>query len=445
MPSPVDNPGAPPRPTVFISYASEDRATARRLRDTLEAAGLDVWYDESDLGGGDAWDQKIRRQIRDCDYFMPVISATTNQRREGYFRREWRLASERTIDMADDVMFLLPVTIDETPETRARVPEKFLAVQWMRAPGGEPTPALMALAQRLATGQHPPPLRPERSATRSPLPGSAPPPAGTPAPPAEGPPTMPPFPHLDATHQLGDRFKFFAEVLWWFLTAGWVLFKRAPRWARVLLTLWAISMLLAKCESGRSGDRHEPSAASAAKEAKAQKVLRAAATKAAQAAGDAEKGDTPTDMAHLGAKIAHDIAAGVKEADLVGKRLVTVPFSLGVTDANDAKFLNAVFTSLYGRLAVERAGETAILPEPLSATTDEALAGIGHRLAADFTLGAWITRNGDSATLRVRLIKTEGAAVAWTEQFPMAGADPAAIAEQIATGVLAAVPKAQGQ
>src|SRR6185295_8550987 len=106
-----------PRPSVFISYASDDRHAARALRDALLGTGLDVWYDESELGGGDAWDQKIRRQIRDCDYFMPVISATTERRKEGYFRREWRLAAERTLDMADDVLFLLPVVIDDTSET----------------------------------------------------------------------------------------------------------------------------------------------------------------------------------------------------------------------------------------------------------------------------------------------------------------------------------------
>jgi hypothetical protein len=76
------------RPSVFLSYASEDRPAARILRDALPNYGLEVWYDESELGGGDAWDQKIRRQIRDCDYFMPLVSAQTERRREGYFRRE---------------------------------------------------------------------------------------------------------------------------------------------------------------------------------------------------------------------------------------------------------------------------------------------------------------------------------------------------------------------
>src|SRR4051812_27254357 len=114
-----------PRPSVFISYASEDRIAARALRDALAATGLEVWHDENELSGGDAWDQKIRSQIRDCDYFMPMISAATEKRKEGYFRREWRLAAERTLDMADDVMFLLPVVIDATSESTARVPSKF--------------------------------------------------------------------------------------------------------------------------------------------------------------------------------------------------------------------------------------------------------------------------------------------------------------------------------
>ena len=61
----ADLPPVLPRPSIFISYASENRAAARLLRDALEASGLDVWYDENELGGGDAWDQKIRRQIRE--------------------------------------------------------------------------------------------------------------------------------------------------------------------------------------------------------------------------------------------------------------------------------------------------------------------------------------------------------------------------------------------
>jgi formylglycine-generating enzyme required for sulfatase activity/pimeloyl-ACP methyl ester carboxylesterase len=92
------------------------------------------------LRGGEAWDVSIRRQIKSCRLFVAIISANTQEREEGYFRREWNLAVGRTLDMAEDKAFLLPVVIDATRDADARVPEKFREVQWTRLPGGE-TPA----------------------------------------------------------------------------------------------------------------------------------------------------------------------------------------------------------------------------------------------------------------------------------------------------------------
>lgn len=117
---------------IFLSYASQDSEAARGLCDALRGRGLDVWFDQSELRGGDAWDASIRRKIKECALFVPVISASTQAREEGYFRREWNLAVDRTLDMADDKAFLLPVVIDATGEAQARVPEKFRAVQWTR-------------------------------------------------------------------------------------------------------------------------------------------------------------------------------------------------------------------------------------------------------------------------------------------------------------------------
>ena len=105
---------------VFLSYASEDTAAAQRLCETLRAAGIEVWFDRSELRGGDAWDRQIRRQIHDCALFVAIISGNSDARSEGYFRREWRMAVERTHDMAEDTPFLLPVVIDGTPESAAR-------------------------------------------------------------------------------------------------------------------------------------------------------------------------------------------------------------------------------------------------------------------------------------------------------------------------------------
>jgi hypothetical protein len=59
------------RQAVFLSYASQDAAAAARICDGLRAAGIEVWFDQNELGGGDAWDAKIRKQIAECALFVP--------------------------------------------------------------------------------------------------------------------------------------------------------------------------------------------------------------------------------------------------------------------------------------------------------------------------------------------------------------------------------------
>lgn len=134
---------------IFISYARDDLTVAQRLADALRAAELEVWLDLDELTGGDAWDRKIRGQIRDCALFVPVVSAQTQARREGYFRLEWKLADERTHLMAEGTPFIVPVVADETKERDALVPASFLAAQWTRLPHGEVPPAFCGRVRAL--------------------------------------------------------------------------------------------------------------------------------------------------------------------------------------------------------------------------------------------------------------------------------------------------------
>jgi hypothetical protein len=48
---------------VFLSYTSQDADAARRICESLREAGIEVWLDQSELRGGDAWDTAIRKQI----------------------------------------------------------------------------------------------------------------------------------------------------------------------------------------------------------------------------------------------------------------------------------------------------------------------------------------------------------------------------------------------
>ncbi len=138
---------------VFLSYASQDADAARRIAEALRAAGIEAWFDQSELRGGDAWDQKIRRQIKECALFLPIISANTQARPEGYFRLEWRLADQRTHLMGRNRAFLVPVCVDQTPDANADAPDSFTAVQWTRLPGGETPPAFVERVKRLLPGE----------------------------------------------------------------------------------------------------------------------------------------------------------------------------------------------------------------------------------------------------------------------------------------------------
>ena len=142
-----------PSHAVFLSYASQDAEAAQKICDALRAAGIEVFLDQSELRGGDAWDQKIRREIHDCALFIPVISANTASRHEGYFRLEWDLADQRTHMIARSRVFVVPVCLDATTQVAADVPESFQRAQWTRLPDGVTPAAFVERVRRLLSGE----------------------------------------------------------------------------------------------------------------------------------------------------------------------------------------------------------------------------------------------------------------------------------------------------
>ncbi|HMI37794.1 MAG TPA: toll/interleukin-1 receptor domain-containing protein, partial [Steroidobacteraceae bacterium] len=135
-----------PDNAVFISYAREDLRAVQQIKAGLEAVGVTTWFDIDRLEVGDDYDRKIQRNIARCSYFIPVVSATTQRRLEGYFRREWSYAMDRVRNMADGALFILPVSIDTTTAAEALVPDRFKALHFTQLPDGQVAPEF---AQRL--------------------------------------------------------------------------------------------------------------------------------------------------------------------------------------------------------------------------------------------------------------------------------------------------------
>ena len=164
-PAVAANPAAPPvaaaRATgfmkpgaIFVSYARQNRDAAKRLTEAIEGAGIDVWLDLGELQPGDAWDAKIRFNVEACSLFLPLVSRETEAREEAYFRREWNLASERALAFADDVPFILPIAVDDTPPYSARVPERFRRCNWTTLPEGRATPEFTERVKQLVRDFH---------------------------------------------------------------------------------------------------------------------------------------------------------------------------------------------------------------------------------------------------------------------------------------------------
>lgn len=63
---------------IFISYSSKDSQFALQLNDSL-APFYDVWIDKDDIKGGTKWEQMIQSAITDCEIFLIVVSAESNQ------------------------------------------------------------------------------------------------------------------------------------------------------------------------------------------------------------------------------------------------------------------------------------------------------------------------------------------------------------------------------
>ncbi|MDO9310523.1 MAG: toll/interleukin-1 receptor domain-containing protein [Nitrosomonas sp.] len=121
---------------VFLSYASEDRAAVLLIRDALEQAGIDVWFDRNPdaLRAGDHFDNKIKVNINKCSLFIPVLSQHTLTQEPRYFRKEWHYAQEVAVLYPENKRFIIPLVIDETPDDQ--IPERFQLLHWERISGG---------------------------------------------------------------------------------------------------------------------------------------------------------------------------------------------------------------------------------------------------------------------------------------------------------------------
>jgi len=75
---------------IFVSYSRKDIDFARKFAGDLEKAGYDVWWDLTDLRGGDDWVRVIPDAIAKSDFFIVVLSP--NSIESEWVRKEYTQA-----------------------------------------------------------------------------------------------------------------------------------------------------------------------------------------------------------------------------------------------------------------------------------------------------------------------------------------------------------------
>jgi hypothetical protein len=64
---------------IFVSHSTADNTWCHGLVTALRAAGQDVWYDETHLGGGMEWIRVIEHEIIAREVFVIVVTCSVRK------------------------------------------------------------------------------------------------------------------------------------------------------------------------------------------------------------------------------------------------------------------------------------------------------------------------------------------------------------------------------
>ncbi len=110
---------SPPR--VFISYAREDKAAARKLYADLKRNGARPWLDEECLLAGQKWEAAIGQAIRGSRHFLALLSSNSVAK-SGFIQKELGQALDILDGLPETAIFVIPVRLDNcvAPDMRLR-------------------------------------------------------------------------------------------------------------------------------------------------------------------------------------------------------------------------------------------------------------------------------------------------------------------------------------
>lgn len=111
---------------IFISHAKEDYNFAETIFNELKERGYSPWLDKKKLKVGSNWDLEIKKNLKDSDFIILLLSSTSVKKR-GYIQKEFKYALEYSENKLDDDIYIIPILIDE-----CEVPFHLQKFQWTK-------------------------------------------------------------------------------------------------------------------------------------------------------------------------------------------------------------------------------------------------------------------------------------------------------------------------
>jgi hypothetical protein len=153
-------------PKIFLCHAREDKSRVQEIYLQMRSAGLSPWMDKPpppyDLDGihaGEDWDSRIRKEIRECAYFVAFLSPNSVSK-QGYVQREFRLALSMAAEMPTGQVFVIPVLLEPCEPPEITVDTVSLSkLQWIELERGDASVLIRVLERDIGH-------------RRAPLPGS---------------------------------------------------------------------------------------------------------------------------------------------------------------------------------------------------------------------------------------------------------------------------------
>jgi hypothetical protein len=97
---------------IFLSYAGEDETEVRGIYQRLALEGFKPWMAPDDILPGENWSRSIERAIRDADFFIPILTKNSVDKR-GFRQRENKQALDIWLEkMARDI-YIIPTRLDD--------------------------------------------------------------------------------------------------------------------------------------------------------------------------------------------------------------------------------------------------------------------------------------------------------------------------------------------